>query len=76
MFEKLDVQRCGQILISDALGALREVNPDLETNVGVQAIIKSLGGAEEAVDVTQFSDFIKELEGVNWRKSSQKVHIK
>ena len=72
MFERLDVRRCGQILISDALGALREVNPDLETNAGVQAIIESLG-EEEAVDITQFSDFIKELEGVNWRQSSKKV---
>ena len=73
MFERLDVRRCGQILISDALGALREVNPDLETNAGVRAIIESLGGEEEAVDIAQFSDFIKELEGANWRQSSKKV---
>ena len=73
MFERLDVRRCGQILISDALGALREVNPDLETNAGVQTIIEKFGGEEEAVDITQFSDFIKELEGANWRQSSKKV---
>ena len=72
MFEKLDVRRCGQILISDALGALREVNPDLETNTRVQAIIESMGGEEETVDPTQFSEFIKALEGVNWRQSSKK----
>ena len=73
MFERLDVQRCGQILISDALGALKEVNPDLETNAGVKSIIESLGGEEEALDITQFSDFIKELELVNWRQSLKKV---
>ena len=72
MFEKLDVRRCGQILISDALGALREVNPDLETNTRVQAIIDSMGGEGETVDPTQFSEFIKALEGVNWRQSSKK----
>ena len=76
MFERLDVQRCGQILISDALRALREVNPDLETNAGVQSIIESMGGEEEAVDLTQLSDFIKALEGVNQKENSKKVSIK
>ena len=76
MFERLDVRRCGQILISDALRALREVNPDLETKAGVQAIIESMGGEEEAVDLTQLSDFIKALEGVTQRENSKKVSIK
>ena len=75
MFEKLDVRRCGQILISDALGALREVNPDLESNTRVQAIIESMGNEEETLDLTQFSEFIKALEGVNWRQNSKKVLI-
>ena len=76
MFERLDVRRCGQILISDALRALREVNPDLETKAGVQAIIESMGGEEEAVDLTQLSDFIKALEEVTQRENSKKVSIK
>ena len=75
MFEKLDVEGCGQILISDAVVVLREMNPDLGNKAEVQRVMERASGEGGTLDITQFSDFIRELEGLNWRKCCKKVYI-
>ena len=52
MFEKLDVEGCGQILISDAVEVLRELNPGLGNNAEVQRVMERASGEGGILDIT------------------------